>query len=714
MVAMTAARLAARLGGTLAALLAACDPAPPPDHPAPEPAAALRPPELRGEVPEDARVTDYVLDARLDTDTHEVTGTARITFRNRSARPVDRLPLHLYMNAFRAEDTAWMLEARGSHRGQRQSGKGDRWGYIDLKSVKLLGRGRAADFRDLEGERGAATELAWKEGDDPSLASVTLPAAVGPDEAVVVELEFVTRLPEVFARTGYAGDFHMLGQWYPKLGVLEQGGTWRAHVFTLNSEFYADFGDYEVHLDVPADMVVGATGILVAADPPEAGRKRLHYRAEMVHDFAWAADPAFREYGAMWKDVRIRQLVHAEHAADVPAHLAALVATLESMEARFGPYPWSTVTVIHPPEDAGGAQGMEYPTLFTTSEILPGSPWLRLAGFSERLSGTLTTIHEFGHQYFQGLLASDEWRQPWLDEGMNTAANALALEDWLGPSPWMATLGNQRVTLDDFVRSSLDGEANLDPVDADADTYRAVTSNYGDIVYRKTGALVHTLRRLVGPDRFDPALRKYTLAHRFRHPTGDDLVRTLVAELGPTALLQGTGPEGQPVRLDVADFLDQALHTVHAVDFSLEVVRNRRRAGDAGYHRDEHGALVLRAAADDAETAVRDLPDAEVEAVVVTRRNGEFRVPVVLEVEFADGARERVRWDGQPRYRVWTWPGRRVRAAHLDPDGELLLEARRLDNHRAAPDAGRDDGLSGPVGDLAEELALATLGGLAL
>ena len=710
MVEMPAPRRAA-----LALLLAAaaCDPPRPADLPVPEPAAALRPAELRGAVPPTARVADYVLDARLDTELHQVRGTARITWQNRSATAVDSLPLHLYMNAFRADDTAWMLEARGTHRGALQ-GKEGMWGYIDLKAARLLGRGRAADFERPEGARGPVVALTWKEGDDPSLASVALPAAVQPGEAVVLELEFLTQLPEVFARTGYAGDFHMLGQWYPKLGVLAADGRWRAHVFTLNAEFYADFGDYEVHLDVPEAMVVGATGIRVGEDPPADGRRRLHYRAEMVHDFAWAADPDFIEAGAYWKDVRIRQLAHPDWAHDAPRHLEVLTATLESMEARFGPYPWSTITVIHPPGDAEGAAGMEYPTLFTTSDILRTPAWLALFGVEERLSGLFTTVHEFGHQYFQGMLASDESAQPWLDEGLNTMSNMLALTDWQGEGAWVTRFGNQAISVDEFVRGSLDGEPALDPVDAPAAAYRAINGSYGDTVYRKTAALLLTLRRLVGPARFDPAFRAYTDAWRFGHPTGDDLVAALVHALGERVLLEGTGPEGQPVSLDVPDYLRQALHDVSAVDFSVLQVRNRRRADAVGWHRDEHGALALREPPEDRDLPVPELPDAEVEAVVVVHRVGEFRVPVELEVEFADGARERALWDGQARYHVFTWPGRRVRAARLDPDARLLLEGPRLNNHRAAPESAPSDGVSGPLGDLGEALALTVIGGVAL
>ena len=71
-------------------------------------------------------------------------------------------------------------------------------------------------------------------------------------------------------------------------------------------------------------------------------------------------------------------------------------------------------------------------------------------------------------------------------------------------------------------------------------------------------------------------------------------------------------------------------------------------------------------------------------ALVVVHRVGEFKVPVELEVEFADDTTERMLWDGQGRYEIFTWPGRRLRSARLDPDSKLLLEAHRLDNHRAA------------------------------
>ncbi|MCA9656938.1 MAG: M1 family metallopeptidase [Myxococcales bacterium] len=677
---------------------------------APEPTAALRPEGERGAVPADARIADYILDARLDADAHRIEGTARITWRNRTPRTVRRLPFHLYMNAFRAEDTAWMREARGTHRGQKQKDGG--WGYIDISRITLLGTPPIAELGALEAKPGAAKTLEWAEDDDPSTMMVELEEPVGPGESVVVEIDFVTQLPEVFARTGFADDFHMVAQWYPKIGVLDPSEGWQAHTFTFNSEFYADFGDYEVTLDVPEATVVGASGILVSEEPQADGRKRLRYSAEMIHDFAWAADPDFVEVRAEWRGIRLRQLMPPEYAGDADAHEEALVAALESMDRRFGPYPWSTITIIHPPADAGGAGGMEYPTLFTTTPILSRSLWWRLIDLDERFSGRFTTIHEFGHQYFQGLLASDEFREPWLDEGMNTMSNSLALLDWNGDDNWALRLGSQRLSDVDMTALSLRARGDLDPIRRPADRFLAVTKTYGTTVYRKTAATMLTLRNLAGAAEFDEAMRSYADTWRFRHPSGDDLLDHLSRALGPRLRLAATS--GAEVEWDVADYLRQAMETTDDVDYALLEVGNRRRAGDAGWHRDEHGVLVGGEEPPPKVEPVATLSDDLIEAVVVVRREGAMRMPIDLAVEFEDGGAQRLWWDGEDRYHVFTWPGRRLRRAELDPDHRNLLEVSRLNNLRYADEAPDGDGLSEPAGDALEIVSLAILGGMGL
>ena len=507
-----------------------------PSAPVPEPESPLRSPEIRGAIPRDARIADYTIDATLDAESHRVTGTVRLTWRNRTTRTLDDLQFHLYMNAFRADDTAWMQEARGGHRGQHLEHEDETagWGYIDIQAIRRLSPARpSVNSPSSELQEREPVKLRWAEGEDPTVMAVTLDKPLGPAREITVELDFVTQLPRVFARTGYADDFHMLGQWFPKIAVLEDGAGWRNHVFTLNSEFYADFGNYAVSLDVPESAIVGATGVRTS-ERVEDGRKHLRYEAEMVHDFAWVADPDFVEHRSEWHGIRIRQLLQPERARDAARHLEAQIAALESMERRFGPYPWSTITIVHPPKSAKGAGGMEYPTLFTTSDILERKPYFALIGFEEHVSGVFTTIHEFGHQYFQGLLASNENQQPWLDEGLNSMSNTLAFIDWTGdPRPTLARVGNQELRADHMTRLSLLGASDLVPVDSPSEGHPKLLKTYGVTVYRKTMAFMLTLRNLVGADRFDRAMRTYADRWRFRHPRGEDLVATLVDVIGP-------------------------------------------------------------------------------------------------------------------------------------------------------------------------------------
>lgn len=690
--------------GVLAGPLVACGvPELPNSAPVPEPTEALRPEAQRGAVPEDARVVDYVLTARYDEDLHQIDGRARITWRNRGPAVVQSMPLHLYMNGFRAPDTAWMQQARGQHRGQKLDPE-HAWGYVDVARVERVG-GEGTD-----GEPGRTT-LRWAEAEEPSLMTVWLDEPVPPGEAVELEIAFTTKLPRVFARTGFADRYVMAGQWFPKPGVLEPDGTWKAHPFTLFSEFYADFGDYDVELDLPGDLVAGATGILVSK-AEEGSRQRLRYRAQMVHDFAWTAGPELVEAWGDHEGIRIRALVPRERADEAALHIEAQRATLASMEARFGPYPWSTITLVDPPDGAEGAGGMEYPTFYTTSPARPVPAPLRALGFDTRL-GSFTTIHEFGHQYFQGLLASDEFAQPWLDEGLNMYANLLVYVDWYGEDsgdgPWIAMLAGHPLSIFDATRLQQSDSWSIEPIDQSAGAFSPLAGGYGPATYAKTEAVMHTLRRVVGAEAFDAAMRRYADRFRFRHPTGDDLVATLTEVLGARVVL-GTTELGQPIELVLDEYFEQALETTREVDFRVHKLVNQPVLGPVGWRRDEHGTLV--GGEPPPEPPAEGWRDEDLEGIVVVVRRGEFAVPVEIEVELGDDTRERVLWDGHGKYRVLRWPGKKVRWASIDPDAKLVLEARRFDNVRHAEGERPKASVSTEIGRVGEATALAIGGGL--
>ncbi|MCA9709054.1 MAG: M1 family metallopeptidase [Myxococcales bacterium] len=679
--------------------------APAPTERVPEPADALRPEAQRGPIPEAAHVVDHGIVARYDEALHQIDGRTRITWRNHGPGPVSALPFHLYMNGFRAADTAWMRQGRGHHRGQRQD-RQHPWGYVDVARVERLG----GPGDDGEPSR---TALRFTEHDEPSLMTVWLDAPVPPGESVQLEVRFTTQLPRVFARTGFADRFVMAGQWFPKPGVQQPDGRWRAHPFSFHGEFYADFGDYEVELDLPGDLMVGATGIQVATEH-EGSRQRVRYRARMVHDFAWAAGPDLVEAFDDYEGIRIRALLPADRAGDAAEHLDAQRAALQSMEARFGPYPWSTITLVDPPPGAEGAEGMEYPTFYTTQPTSPMPGPLRALGFDHRLGGRFTTIHEFGHQYFQGLLASDEFTQPWLDEGLDTFANLMVYLDTYGDEtgagPWIVEIAGHPLGLMDGIRLEQWSAGPIQPIDQPADHFTPLVGAYASVSYRQTAATLLTLRRLVGEAAFDAALRRYADRARFGHPTGADLEATFVEALGERVVL-GHTETGTPIELSLPRFFDQALRSTATVGFRVHRVGEQPKVSDAGWHRDEHGTLV---GGDEPlpEPPEGGWPDDALEGVVVVHRTGEFVLPVEIEVELGDGSRVRRLWDGTGRYRVLHFPGQRVRWAAVDPDGRLVLESRRYDNTRYARGQSPPLTVEGALGRMSEISTLALGGAL--
>ena len=183
------------------------------------------------------------------------------------------------------------------------------------------------------------------------------PARSRPGETISVAMDFVSRLPRVSVRTGYKGDFFIVVQWFPKIGVFEENG-WNCHQFHASSEFFADFGNYDVSIDVPARYKgkVGATGRRVEERETSVGRVLYRFQQEGVHDFAWTADPSLsRPGGHVPRGGTRRRPAHAAPAARARgaggAHFRAAKAALSGYGRVLGAYPYGTLT------DRGSALG---------------------------------------------------------------------------------------------------------------------------------------------------------------------------------------------------------------------------------------------------------------------------------------------------------------------------------------------------------------------
>ncbi len=589
-------------------------------------------------------VASYDIEARLVPATRTIEASETLTWTNDSGAAVSELPFHLYMNAFKNNRTTFMKESGGSHRGFKAGA--DDWGRIDVRRIGIAG---GADLT------GTLAYLHPDDGntDDQTVMRVTLPAPVGPGERIVLEIAFATRLPRVFARSGYSGEFYMAGQWFPKIGVL-RNGAWNCHQYHANSEFFADFGAYRVAITVPGEYVVGATGRRASERKNADGTKTVVHVQEDVHDFAWTACPDFVEFRERFVlddppvDTEMILLVHKAHLGSRDRYALALRRGLEFYSRSYGPYPYGTVTLVDPAPGAAGAGGMEYPTLFTAGTTCWMPAGVRLP--------EMVTIHEFGHGYWYGIVASNEFEEAWLDEGINSYSEVKAMERYYGEGRSMIDIGGVRLGDLTSQRLRIIGAGRFDPILADSWSYVSGAS-YGVNVYAKAALMMLTLEGLLGEDVMSRIMRTYYERWKFRHPTSEDFVR--VAE--------------EESDRDLGWFFGQALRGPGRLDYAVSELSALELDEPRGLFDDKRipaaGAKAVR-------------PEVYRNVVVVTRL-GEWSFPQELLVTFADGRKVRESWDGRDRWKrfVYELPVRAV-SAMIDPERKLFLDVNRLNDSR--------------------------------
>ncbi len=598
-------------------------------------------PALRGGgAPKSPRNASYKIEARFDSQRHQIQGTETLTWINTGASAVDKLPFHLYLNAFKNEQSIFMRSSRGAMRGARAGDAS--WGWIQVDSMKIAGE-------ELAGK------LTYPNAPDETVAEVPLTTPVQPGQTIEVAVRWTEQLPEVFARTGYKGEFHLVGQWFPKIGVRvgpPGAEQWECQPLHINTEFFADFGTYDVTLEVPSTEVVAATGVLVAAQEAGGGMRTLTYHAEDVHDFVWMADPYMKVFSGQAKvengTVEVRVLARPEQSDFARRHLEAAIGAIEKFSAYFVPYPWPTMTVIDPPMDAAsGAGGMEYPTFVTTEgDHALARPGIRLPEY--------VTIHEVGHNWFQGMLASNEPEETWLDEGVNEWADAHVMADLYGPHTslvdWWGWQGDAA-----SLRWAIAEDPSTLPSPIATAAYAFVDNEtWAEQSYTDTMNALDTLEHEVGTTKFMAAMKAYATAFAFKHPTGRDLYATLEQQLG----------------MDLGWFFEPVFQKVGGMKLAIK----NASCTDAHKPRGVFGEGSGKKTVDEKEAPNTGAFVCE----VIVQNTGVVHVPVEIEMKFADGTSQRMLWDDKGRgnwERFVVERSSKLVEVRLDPDRKIALQS---------------------------------------
>ena len=634
------------------------------------------------------KIVDYDIAVSLDPKTLGFDGSETLKWTNPADVPVSELKFHLYWNAFRNNRSTFAKESGGELPGVSLDKEGG-WGFIDVTSMTWDGLDLTRSFRFESPDDGNA--------DDRTVLSVALPRPASPGETVTLKIAWKAKAPRVFARAGYVRDFHFVGQWFPKIGVLEPKGrrrraeaAWNCHQYHADSEFYADFGDYRVAITVPENFVVGSAGTKVAESRAGA-RKTLVYELKDVHDFAWTADPRFvvmeslfdpamdipkeeldraaRTLGRPPEDLlrgvrpaRLRFFMQPDHAAQWRRYEEAQKWALAWFSLWVFPYPYAEVSVVDPPEDGAGAGGMEYQTLFTAGT----SRWLGRRPLDKMREPEMVVVHEFGHGYFYGLIASNEFEESWMDEGIASFAEAVISDRrWGHPveGPWGGGF------TDEEVQRLVVGSPDFDPILRDAWRFRS-SSSYGRNSYPRPATVLQQIRRLAGEEKFWRAFRAWAERWRYDHPTTEDFLDSM----------RSTGIPA------FEDFVRKTFYGTAFVDF--QVLRATSEPWDPFAGFDDAGTETNLPKKGGARKKGRG----PFQTVVLVGRDGDLALPVEILLTFENGQTHRTTWDGATKWiRLRSTYESRLARVEVDPGRKVILDRNPWNNVRVT---GRLRGLS--------------------
>ena len=553
----------------------------------------------------------YDIDVKLLPDSKQLIGSEHITWTHPGRKPVRQIYIHLYPNAF-AEGSTFLKESGGTLRDDRMDRRYP--GSMEITSLRLSdGTNLLPDLEFVQPDDGNKS--------DRTLARVSLPTPVYPGETLELDVKFRVQLPKVFARMGFYDEFVMAGQWFPKLAAYEVVGQrqrkeegWNAHQYHAHSEFYADFGTYEVTITVPESYQVAATGTLSAISEPRHGIRHWTFTAADVHDFAWAASPHFlveqRHFPELGTDgITIFLYLDPAHQSAKERYFRIAWQTMAKFGEWFGPYPYNTLRIVVPPAGAGGAGGMEYPTLITAwdASIPPAS-----------LAVEQVVVHELAHQYWYGMVASNEFEEPWLDEGLATYTENKMMNLIIPHYSRLAMLS-----------------PILKPEPLSLPAWEYVDDTYASNVYLRAARVLSGIEEVVGEEKMMAILRTYFQKYRFSHPSTADFLATVNDVSGK----------------NFNTFFNRFVYSAGMADYRIDGIESRTAAKDGLFRHHIH------LAADNA------LPQT---------------VPILI--RYKDGRTSTVMWDSKNASEPLVVEGSPIAWVWVDPEFANPMEIRHVNN----------------------------------
>ena len=597
------------------------------------------------------QIANYTMNVVLDTERKTITGEEFLSWTNDTEYPTDELWFHLYWNAFQNNMSTSLTES--SRRGRDMEGfRMDDWGYCRVDSIHLIDEENFAEI-DL------SPTMAFQQPDDNNIHDQTvflvkLPQPVEPGQTIELRIEFLSKVPRPISRTGVYKDNYFIAQWFPKIGVFENG-EWNCHQFHSSSEFFADYGTYDVKITLPSSMIIGGTGEHREKTNNGDGTTTHHFIQHSVHDFAWTASPYLLEFKqnfefAPGKTTEITLLLQPYHKNLKDRYMNAVKNAIKYSSQFYGDYPYTTATCVDPAYNSRSG-GMEYPTFFTG-----GAYFITRKGIS-RPEGV--TIHEFGHGYFYGLVGSNEFENAWMDEGFTSFLDTEVYYTAYGDPLYSRTYFGIPFTLRGVnIPIESDGisrhRQTSDRDDMQRFAWQFMEGSYGANSYSKGELMLRTLKRYLGKDLFADMIKSYSQRWWFKHPKPQDFY-DVVSEFAAQ---------------DMSWFLDQFVYGSGKLDYAIGNISSQRPRRQRGLFNGEFR-----------ETRSKKEDTTIYESEVLVRRLGEVKIPVEILVVFEDGSEIRESWDGDYRWKKFQYSNpNRIAKAVVDPEFKLVIDVDRTNN----------------------------------
>lgn len=550
------------------------------------------------------QIASYNIEVKLDTENKKLLGKEIITFINTSKKSVDTLFLHLYPNAFQSDTTPFMKESLFPDRIKK---KEEYRGYIEIKKINLS----------------SGYDLTQEKIIDETIMKLPLPKSLSPKDTIRLEVEFVVKLPQILFRMGYSGKNFMIGQWFPKMAVLEEDGRWNAHQYHFDSEFFADFGTYDVSITLPLEYVVGATGYLQEEKINQDSTKTLVYHAEDVHDFVWVADPDYLVSKRMVDGIELEFFYKPRHKKKVERIMDAAEFALKYYSSTFGNYHYKKFVIADAEMGIGGG-AMEYPMFITISPPELSTDRIKL--------DELILFHEIAHQWWYGMIASNEFEEAWLDEGFSVYSERKALEEKFGKTANLVNLLGIKIGDKDLAKVGylLDPQSDI-PV-KNSWEFQDLLS-YQANVYYKASLLLQTLENHLGKEKMQELLKKYFQTYKFKHPKTEDFIQ-LANEISEE---------------DLNPFFSQFLFGTGVCNYQVASMKS---------------------------TPLKKEDNLQIyKTEVLLKRLGEIKIPMEVLIELKDGEKIEKIWDGQERwYKIELETKSKIESAIIDPENKIVLD----------------------------------------